>query len=496
MLQVLGAFCVRLSQKYIPNPLIFAIILSMIVYILGITMTDTGPFKMVEYWYDGFWNLLTFGMQMVALLLFGYVLATSPPIRRIVAWAARFPRNGGQAILLICTLAMVFAYLNWGLGLIVGAIAAREVCKQAKQRGVKVHYPLAAAAGFAGLMIFAGGFSASAPLVMNTEGHFLFERYGLVPISETILAPYNFIIVLTWMLIIPFVYRAMHPPMDEIEEIVISDDEAGKSATAAEATTASERSAGTVTAYHREAQSAESDGLGFAVIGMNEGATATAVPSNKLNDFNVAEKLENAPFLTWIVAAAGISYLLYHFATKGFDLNLNIVNFTLLIAGMLAYKTPIAYVQAVDEGVRSCGQLVLQFPFYAGILGMMASSGLVTLFAGWLISISNAYTFPAAAMISAAIVNLFVPSAGGQWAIQGPMLLEASEALGVDFGLTVMAFTYGDQLTNGIQPFWMLPLLGVTMLKAREILGYTSVVMLVAFFIFALGLTFLPPFFL
>lgn len=492
MLQILGAFCVRLSQKYIPNPLIFAIILSVIVYVLGVTMTDTGPFQMVEYWYGGFWNLLSFGMQMVALLLFGYVLATSPPVRSIVAWAARFPRNGGQAIVLICTLAMVFAYLNWGLGLIVGAIAAREVCKQAKRRGIKVHYPLAAAAGFAGLMIFAGGFSASAPLVMNTQGHFLFEEYGLVPISETILAPYNFLIVLAWMLIIPFVYRAMQPAADQIEEI--ADEEAGRSAAAVAST--QEKPAGAATAYHREAQPEEhAEAVDSADMTLQGGGAAAIAYPSKPADFNVAERLENAPFLTWIVAAAGLSYLIYHFATNGFDLNLNIVNFTLLIAGMVAYKTPIAYVQSVDEGIRSCGQIVLQFPFYAGILGMMAGSGLVTLFAGWLISISNAYTFPAAAMVSAAIVNLFVPSAGGQWAIQGPMLLEAADALGVDLGLTIMAFTYGDQLTNGIQPFWMLPLLGVTMLKAREILGYTSVVMLVAFFIFTLGLTFLPPLF-
>lgn len=499
MLQTLGAFCVRLSHKYVPNPLIFAILLSVVIYLLGITMTDTDPFKMVEHWYGGFWNLLTFGMQMIALLLFGYVLASSPPVRAVVVWAARFPRNSGQAIILITALAMVFAYVNWGLGLIVGAIAAREICKQAKARGVRVHYPLAAAAGFSGLMVFAGGFSATAPLVMNSPGHFLFEQYGLVPISETILTPYNFIIIGVWMLVMPFVYRAMQPAPGETEEIGDLDGEEEKPAKAPSrggrggSARAPEASAELVHGAYAFPEDpgyvAATQGGGAAAASLSYGGAAAVLEEPRPS---VAERLENARSLTWIVAAAGLVYITYHFATKGFDLNLNIVNFTLLIAGMIAHKTPIAYVKAVDEGIKSCGQIALQFPFYAGIMGMMSGSGMITIFSDWLVAVSNAYTFPVVALISSAIVNVFVPSAGGQWAIQGPTLMEAARTLGVDYGVTIMAFTYGDQLTNGIQPFWMLPLLGVTFLKAREILGYTAVIMLVAFAIYVVGLSTLP----
>jgi short-chain fatty acids transporter len=500
MLQILGAFCVRLSHRYIPNPLIFAFLLSVVIYVLGITMTGTGPFKMIEYWYGGFWNLLTFGMQMIALLLFGYVLACSPPVRAIVCWAARFPRSSGQAIILITVLAMAFAYVNWGLGLIVGAIAAREICAQAKLRGIRVHYPLAAAAGFSSLMVFAGGFSASAPLVMNSPNHFLFDKYGLVPIAETILTPYNLIIIGSWMLIMPFVYRAMQPPANQVEEIpdsIVADtpqafgaksvNESGASAQASYriADNADER-------IRDDGIGVSSSGAAVASFGGDLSGSGQAAPSAR----SLAEKLEHASWLTWLMGAAGLSYIIFHFATRGFDLNLNIVNFTLLVTGLIAYRTPIAYVHAIDDGIKSCGQIALQFPFYAGIMGMMSGSGMITIFSDWLVSISNAYTFPMIAMISAAIVNLFVPSAGGQWAIQGPTLLEAARTLGVDFGVTIMAFTYGDQLTNGIQPFWMLPLLGVTFLKAREILGYTAVIMIVAFFIYAIGLTVLPPLFL
>lgn len=486
MLQILGSFCVRLSHRYIPNPLIFAILLSIVIYLLGITMTDTTPFKMVEHWYGGFWNLLGFGMQMVALLLFGYVLASSPPVRAVISWAARFPRNSGQAIILITVLAMVFSLLNWGLGLIVGAIAAKEVCRQARSRGIRVHYPLAAAAGFSALMVFACGFSATAPLLMATDNHFLFKQYGQIPITETILTPYNLIIVLAWMLIMPFVYRAMQPPADQVEEIA-PDTETAVAAPAPAVKSASSGAPG------QRAEPVAS----YRIAGDGTATLEAAAPSASAElGSSLAEKLDQSRLLSWAFAAAGISYLVFHFGTRGFDLNLNIVNFILLIAGVLAYRTPIAYVGAVDEAARACGQIVLQFPFYAGLMGMMAGSGLITMFSNWMVAISNAETYPFVAFLSAALVNIFVPSAGGQWAIQGPALMEAAKALGVDYGVTIMAFTYGDQLTNGIQPFWMLPLLGVTFLKAREICGYTAVIMIVAFFIFALGLSFLPPLFL
>jgi short-chain fatty acids transporter len=484
MLQAAGTFCARLSREYIPNPFIFAIILSVVVYLLGLVLTDSGPFQMVEYWYAGFWDLLNFAMQMVVILLFGHVLASSPPARRIIRWAARLPNNAGQAIMLITVLAVVFGFISWGLGLIIGAIAAKEVCVQAKQRGIRVHYPLAAAAGFSGLIIFNCGFSASAPLLVNTEGHFLADKIGLIPISETIFSPYNLIVITAFLLIIPLVYRAMHPAEAQTEEV--RDEPVG----ALQPLPINPTGANPAMQFSAVALDQPFQGHSTGVM------TAVQTDLDQMGDAeetqSFAERLEQAPPLTWLVAAAGLSYLCYHFATKGFDLNLNIVNFILLIVGMIAYKTPTAYVEAIDEGIRSCGQIVLQFPFYAGIMGMMASSGLVSIFADWMVTASNQYTFPLMTLISAGVTNLFVPSAGGQWAVQGPLLIEAAQEIGADIGVTIMAFSYGDQLTNGIQPMWMLPLLGVTALKAREILGYTAVMMMVAFVIFGVGVTVLP----
>lgn len=448
MLKTAGAICVRFSKQYVPNPFVFAILITIFIFVLGIFITPASTMDMVSYWYLGFWDLLNFAMQMVAILLFGYVLASSPPVRRIIAKAAVLPNTPGQAIVLITLLAIIFGYLSWGLGLIVGAIAAKEICYEAKRRQIKVHYPLAAAAGFTALIMFNGGFSASAPLLVNTEGHFLHDSIGLIPVTETIFAIPSLVTLALFTLCIPFVYKSMHPDEADVEEIPDR-----------------------------------------APVVMEPEQQVTGEPRS------LAEKLEESTLLSYLIVLAGLVYIVYHFMTRGFDLNLNIINFSLLIIGMATYKTPMAYVKAIDEGITACGQIVLQFPFYAGIMGMMGKSGLVDIFANMLISVSNAFTLPLTSFISAALINIAIPSAGGQWAVQGPILVEAAKMLDVDMGLIVMAYSYGDQVTNGIQPMWMLPLLGIAALKARDILGYTAVMMVVAFIIFSLGLTVFPLWF-
>lgn len=449
MLKTAGAICVRFSKQYVPNPFVFAILISLLIFALGVLVTPASSMDMVRYWYLGFWDLLNFSMQMVAILLFGYVLASSPPVRRIIAKAAVLPKTPGQAIVLITLLAIFFGYLSWGLGLIVGAIAAKEVCYEAKRRNIKVHYPLAAAAGFTALIMFNGGFSASAPLLVNTEGHFLHDVIGLIPVTETIFALPSLITLGLFTLCIPLVYKAMHPDEIDVEEIP-------------------DRS---------------------------PSAVEEPIRTQDSEPLTLAEKLEESKILSYLIVAAGLIYIVYHFMTRGFDLNLNIINFSLMIIGMAMYKTPMAYVQAIDEGITACGQIVLQFPFYAGIMGMMGKSGLVDIFASLLISVSNQFTLPLTSFISAGLINIAIPSAGGQWAVQGPILVEAAKMLDVDMGLIVMAYSYGDQVTNGIQPMWMLPLLGIAALKARDILGYTAVMMIVAFIIFSLGLTVFPLWF-
>lgn len=466
MLQRLAEIFAGFARQFMPTPFAFAIILTGLVFGLGVALTPSSPMQMVDYWYDGFWGLLRFTTQMVAILLFGYVFAEAPPMKRAILALGSLPKSATGVVAMVCALSISLSFLNWGLGLIVGAVAAREFCRQARDRGIQVHYPLTVAAGFAGGTTSQGGLTSSASLLVNTEGHFLADQIGLIPLVETIFSPLNLIVGATFMILLPVAAARMHPA-EKVREI--SDREAGL-----------------------DADDAPEDEPVVATAPGKASLSAAAVPETAPT---VAERIENSRILTGVILAIGFTYVGNFILQNGLDLNLNVLNLTFLLLGLLAYGTPIAYVRAIDRGIRTCSQIILQFPFYAGIMGMMSASGLLALFASGLASISNAYTLPFTSMLSSAFVNLMVPSNGGQWAVQGPMLVEAAHMLEADISTVVMAFSYGDQLTNGIQPMWMLPLLGVTALKARDILGYTAALMLVSFAVVSIALLTLPAVF-
>lgn len=453
MLQTIGEIFGKIARRITPNPFVFAILLSIVVGVAGIGLTDNGPLDMVGYWYTGFWDLLTFSMQVVLILVSGHVLATSPQARRLLAKLSVLPQTSGQAILLISATAIVAGFLNWAVGLVSGAIMAVTVSASARERGIKVHYPLAAASGYMGLLIFGSGLSSSAPLLSTTPGHFLVEEIGVIPLGETIITPYNLITTLVFLLAIPLVLRAMHPSGDRCLEVDPKLVEAFEP--------------------EPEVPAAESP---------------SADPAETL-----FQRVERSRAVTLPVAVVGLSLVVWYLVTGTVSLDLNSLNFLLVMTGMALYGNPVAYVKAIERAVHTAAGVIIQFPFYSGIMGMMALSGLVEVFAHAMVSISTQATFPVTALSSAAFVNLFVPSAGGQWAVQGPILVEAARALEVPTGQLIMAFAYGDQLTNMIQPFWAIPLLGITALEARDLLGYTAVTMIVAFVIFAFGIAVLAP---
>ena len=439
----LGEFLSEFSRRYTPDSFVFAILLTLLVFVLGLLFTDHGPFQLIRDWYAGFWNLLTFSMQMVLILVTGYAMARSPVMERLLTRLAKAPRSGAEGVALVGLIAGVLGLLNWGLSLIAGALLARKVAMSAKTRGIKIHYPLVAAAGYAGQLVWHGGLSGSAPLLVNTAGHFLEDRIGIIPLSETIFRPFNLIVSLIILLVTPLVLMLMHPEEEEVQEIIPAGFVQRKAPT-------------------------------------REGIT-------------LANRLENSRMLVWLVGMAGLAFLTDLFWQRGLvALDLNVVNFTLLIFGLLLHGTPTKYTNAVVDGAQAASGVILQFPFYAGIMGMMTHSGLVMVIASWFVAIATPFTFPFWTMLSAGLINLMVPSGGGQWAVQGPIVLEATRVLGVDMGRSVMAVAFGDELTNMIQPFWLLPLLGITRLRAGEVLGYTAAPMIVVFLVMALGITLLP----
>lgn len=433
MIKRMGDYFSDWARRYMPDPFIFAILLTFLTFIMGIIFTPNGPFKMILYWYKGFWNLLTFAMQMCLILVTGYALATTGVVQAILRRIAAVPKSTPGAAALVAAVAIVAGYINWGLGLIVGAVLALEVARQGLKSNRKFHYPLVVAAGYMGLATWHQGFSGSAPLLVATKGHFLEKEIGIIPVVQTLFSSINLVMIVVMLVFIPVIFYFMAPKEEE--------------------------KARTILDYNPDLVKEEKK------------------PTEEKRTWVFADRLENSTALSMIIGIGGLIYIVYYFATKGFKLNLDIVNFTFLMVGILLHKRPIAYVRAIAEGVRGCAGIILQFPFYAGIMGMMKFSGLVGVIAGWFVAISNTTTYPIFTYISAMIVNLFVPSGGGQWAVQGPVMVEAAKMLKFSIPKTVMAVAYGDQWTNLFQPFWALPLLGITGLRARDIMGYCMTVM-------------------
>ncbi|MEW5947143.1 MAG: TIGR00366 family protein [bacterium] len=448
MIRRLGSFFTFLSLRLVPDPFVFALILTFVTFVLGMVLGGKGAAEMVRMWGRGLMGseFLTFAAQMCLVLITGHALAATAPVRRLLKAVAGVPRSQFGAVALTTLTASVLGLINWGLGLIGGAMLCREMGAQARRRGLPVSYALLCAAAYTGLMVWHGGLSGSAPLKAAEEGHFLADRMGVLSIRQTILAPMNLVVSCALVAALPLVMGAMSPrrreEIDEMPDGIYEETVRGAAARPARAT--------------------------------------------------FAGRLENSALITAVFALLGAGYLILHFREKGFGgVDLNSIITAFLVAGFILHASPAAYVRAVADAVRGCGGILLQFPFYAGIMGMMHGAGLVAIISDWFVGFSTGFTYPLFTFVSASIVNVFVPSGGGQWMLQGPIMVEAAPKLGVSFSHTLMAVAYGDQVTNMIQPFWTLPLLGITHLEARQIMGYSAVACIFGFVIMGLGVTFL-----
>ncbi|EOC99455.1 TIGR00366 family protein [Caldisalinibacter kiritimatiensis] len=439
--------CVALVQRYLPDPFLFAVILTLIVFVLGMIFTGQGPMSMVVHWSDGFWGLLSFSMQMALVLVTGHTLAQAPIIKKGLKKLASIPKTPLQAIVAVTLVEAIAAWINWGFGLVIGALYAREIAKQIKG----VDYRLLIAAGYSGFIVWHAGLSGSIPLKLATAGADLAKATNNVVVdpistSQTIFAPFNLIILAVIVVTLPLVNRLMHPKGDNVVTIdpKLLEDEEEELAVAKE-------------------------------------------------DMTPADKMENSPVLSLLIGLMGLAYVVYYFASNGFKLNLNIVNFMFLFTGIILHGTPRRFLDAIASAAKGTAGIILQFPFYAGIMGMMTGGNaeglsLAGVMSNAFVSISNETTFPFFSFLSAGLVNFFVPSGGGQWAVQAPIMMPAGAEIGVSATKTAMAIAWGDAWTNLIQPFWALPALGIAGLGARDIMGFCVVDLIYTGVIIALGL--------
>ncbi len=433
MFNTLTGWSVSLVQRYLPSAFVFSALLTFAVLIAGMLSTDQSLPAMVQHWSGGFWTLLGFAMQMALIFVTGHALASAPLVNRQLDRLAGMARTPAQAIVMVTLVALVGCWVNWGFGLVIGAVFARALARQVKG----VDYPLLVAAAYSGFLVWHGGLAGSVPLSLASGGPDLARMTAgvlteAVPITETLFTPLNLTIVALLFIGLPLLNRAMHP--------------------------------------RQNAKVADPAKL------------VEAAAEQPLRE-TPAQRVDDSRILGLALVAMAAIYLFNHFSSKGFVLGLDVVIAIFLFCGLLLHGTPERYMRAVDVSVRGIGGIVLLFPFYAGIMGMMMGANAEGISLGrqvteTFISWSSADTFPLLAFLSAGVVNVFVPSGGGQWAVQGPIMLPAAQALGVSPTVTAMAIAWGDAWTNMIQPFWALPLLGIVGLGARDIMGYCLMMLL------------------
>ena len=438
MLKKFSNGCVRIMNRWLPDPFLFAIILTIVVFIAACLGTQQSPWEMIWAWGgkgkggDGMWGLLAFSMQMALVLVLGSALASAKVCKKILNSIAGLAKSKMSAIVVVTAVSTLCCWLNWGFGLIVGALLAKEVARRVND----VDYPLLIASAYSGFVIWHAGLSGSIPLQMAAEGgkEFLGVVYQ-APLTQTILHPMNIIMCLVVLVGMPLINYAMHP--DKEHTIVVNP---------------------------------------------------ALLQDEKEREYKIetpAEKMEHSKILCCIIVIAGFLYIIHFFITIGVaNLDLNAVNTIFLFLGLLAHGDLRKYVDAIGDAAAGSAGVLLQFPFYAGIMGLMTATNangvcLAGIISDFFVSISTPVTFPMWTFLSAGVVNFFVPSGGGQWAVQGPVMIEAAKILGVELKTVAMAIGYGDAWTNLASPFWALPMAGVLGIKVRDFLGYSIVVTLV-----------------
>jgi short-chain fatty acids transporter len=441
IMQRFTMLCVRYVERLMPDPYLFAVILTLVVVgLVALLVRGATPAGALKAWYGGVWgsqNIFTFAFQMVLVLVTGYTLAEAPVLKRAIIRIASKPTNQVQGALLCFGVSTVFSLLNWGLGLVAGALVARQIAK----RLTGVHFGYLVATGFMGYLVWTQGLSSSIALA-NTDTtspiNVIHKMTGtIVPLRLTIFQPYNWIAVIAVVALLAITIWRM-APSDSLEpDPAVFDEE--------------------------------------------------PVPETPEGTRTPAERLENLWILNVLVFAAGITY----FVLSGFALNISSMIMLFTVTSALLHRTPICFIRAFSGAAKVSGPLLLQYPLYGGIAGLLgylpAGSGkaLQTVLAEALVRGADQFTLPFLTFVGSVLISLFVPSGGGHWAVQGPIAVGSALAIGQHspayLGLISMSVAVGEGVANMVQPFWLLPVLAIAKLNVRQVMGFTVIAFLIGF---------------
>ncbi len=453
MINRLSVFLTQVAERWVPDPMTIAILLSFITLLIAFFGASNElqyqALPLLELWSGGLWKLLPFAMQMCLVLITGHALASTPFVQKGIVKLSTLGSTPNKAIALTTLTAMLAGLINWGLGLIVGAFMAREVGLACQRQGIKVHYPLLGAAGYTGLLVWHGGLSGTAPLKVTQAqdlGEIGITLQG-IPLDQTLFGTSNLILLGGLLIIIPVVLQLMSPnDASEFREA-------------------------------REWQVSEQPN------------DAGHSKEDSMSQLGFVQSLEQGKSLSLVLGLSLLISALVQINSIGLSkLGLNHINLLALSLGLILHPSLKSYLNAAQEAVQNCLGIILQFPLYSGIMALMSGAGLTTALTEFINSVASADSLSTLTFLMAGLVNLFVPSGGGQWAVQGPLVLSSAQELNASLGEAVIAFAHGDAWTNLLQPFWALPLLAITGLKAKDIVGYTASLMIILgpwyFFVF------------
>jgi short-chain fatty acids transporter len=446
------AHYIRWVRKLLPSPLTIALVLSGITCLIAWLFNGNGRAHLgdlTQWWVDGLWqpSLMVFALQMMLMLVLGHALALSPWIAQVINYVVKPCTNTSRAAAIVGFTTILVGLFNWGLGLIFGAILARKVGEKARNEQFPINYALIGAAGYTGLMVWHGGLSGSSLIKVAEMGHIAdlmgnqigFDLPPSIPLTETVFSSLNISVTILLVILIPATLYFL-----------------GKTGTPS-------------------------------IPNLTPHVTQPSSPDALIG----AERLDHSHWFSRIIGILLLAIALFHMVTRTGILNYftpNNINFLLLALAVLSHQSIHHFTSAVEEAIRGASGILIQFPLYFGILALMKESGVVQLLSEWFVSISSPNSYPILTFISAGLVNIFVPSGGGQWAIQGPIIVQSAHELGISLPKSILAMAYGDEITNMLQPFWALPLLGITRLSAKDILPYTLALFLVGSLIFSAAL--------
>ncbi|RKE94960.1 short-chain fatty acid transporter [Ichthyenterobacterium magnum] len=464
MLTKLGEKFTDVFQKYMPSAFVFALLLTIIAVLSAFMWMEASPIQIISAWYDGFFDLLSFGMQIVLIIITGFSIALSSTINKGIDRLAVYIKTPKQVYFFVILIGSLLSLVSFGW-IVITCVLARELAMRVKG----VNYPFLIACAYFSFGGWVSGLSSSIPLLLNTENNFLIEAEILsskIPTAYTLGSVLNIAMIVLFVIIAPLLFLVFIPKQTkgkELKDLLKSGNQP------------------------------------------KEATIKDEAESFKLPVKAVSDTLNNTFVLPLIIAAMGFTYIVYHFYTNGFDLNFNIMIFIFLMIGLFLHKTPMRYSIAMKRASSNISGILFQYPFYAGIMGIMLYTGVGEKLADALVSIMTIDTYPFFAYLTGGVVNFAIPSAGGEFAVVGPSIIEAVKNIGAGLPqeqVTAMvsraslSVAYGESLSNMLQPFFILlvlPVMGAGVkLQSRDIMGYLVLPFIIFFIIQSLMVLYIP----